>query len=117
MLKFKPDRIGHGVCIHTNFGGNEQMWNELRSSKIPVGKLNLFPKNNKNNISVLFNFLICFSELCLTSNIKSKSNPDYNSHHFKEFYKAKIPIALGVSIFKVNAQSIHVTYSSKSLIY
>ncbi|XP_072942045.1 N6-Methyl-AMP deaminase [Epargyreus clarus] len=85
MLKFKPDRIGHGVYIHPKFGGNEEIWNELRNSKIPV-------------------------ELCLTSNIRTKSIPDYNSHHFKEFYEAKVPITLGTDDKGVFATSLSQEY-------
>ncbi|CAK1551621.1 unnamed protein product [Leptosia nina] len=69
MIQFKPDRIGHGVCIHPDFGGTEETWQALCKSQIPV-------------------------EICLTSNINTKSTPDYNSHHFKEFYKANVPVII-----------------------
>lgn len=38
MLKFRPERIGHGVCIHPNYGGNEEIWQLLCKSQIPVGE-------------------------------------------------------------------------------
>lgn len=44
MLQFKPDRIGHGTCIHPNFGGTKQTWEALCTLKIPVGMFEF--KNN-----------------------------------------------------------------------
>lgn len=37
MLKFKPDRIGHGTCIHPNYGGSDELWMLYKSSSIPTG--------------------------------------------------------------------------------
>lgn len=37
MLHFKPDRIGHGTCIHPKFGGTDDTWETLCKSGIPVG--------------------------------------------------------------------------------
>lgn len=42
MLNFKPERIGHGTCIHPAFGGNNMTWELLCKSQIPVGKPFLF---------------------------------------------------------------------------
>lgn len=39
MLMFKAERIGHGICIHPNYGGNESTWNLICNYQIPVGKL------------------------------------------------------------------------------
>ncbi|KOB66875.1 Adenosine deaminase-like protein [Operophtera brumata] len=36
MLKYKPDRIGHGVCIHPQYGGTDETWSLLCQMKIPV---------------------------------------------------------------------------------
>ncbi|XP_075972675.1 adenosine deaminase-like protein [Anticarsia gemmatalis] len=69
MLKFKPDRIGHGICIHPNYGGTDETWAKLCELKIPV-------------------------EVCLTSNVNTKSSPDYDSHHFKHLYEAEIPVII-----------------------
>ncbi|XP_063823875.1 adenosine deaminase-like protein isoform X1 [Ostrinia nubilalis] len=69
MLKFKPDRIGHGTCIHPRFGGTNDTWSALCASKIPV-------------------------EVCLTSNVNTKSTPDYDSHHFKDLYEAGVPVII-----------------------
>ncbi|XP_026745954.1 adenosine deaminase-like protein [Trichoplusia ni] len=69
MLKFKPDRIGHGVCIHPKYGGTDETWTTLCKLKIPV-------------------------EVCLTSNVNTKSTPDYDSHHFQYLHEAEIPIIL-----------------------
>ncbi|XP_041972711.1 adenosine deaminase-like protein isoform X2 [Aricia agestis] len=69
MLNFKPDRIGHGVCIHPLYGGNDVTWQLLCKSAIPV-------------------------EVCLTSNVNTKSTSDYLSHHFKKLYEANVPTIL-----------------------
>lgn len=38
MLLFKPERIGHGICIHPKFGGSDDTWSLLCDLRIPVGK-------------------------------------------------------------------------------
>ncbi|CAH2063630.1 unnamed protein product, partial [Iphiclides podalirius] len=69
MLNFKPDRIGHGTCIHPKFGGTDETWEVLCKSGIPV-------------------------EVCLSSNVNTKSVPDFSSHHFKYLYSANVPVIL-----------------------
>uniref|UniRef100_A0A2A4JSQ8 Adenosine deaminase domain-containing protein n=1 Tax=Heliothis virescens TaxID=7102 RepID=A0A2A4JSQ8_HELVI len=69
MLKFNPNRIGHGICIHPKYGGTKETWSTLCKLKIPV-------------------------EVCLTSNVNTKSVPDYDSHHFKLLYDADIPVII-----------------------
>ncbi|CAB3229187.1 unnamed protein product [Arctia plantaginis] len=69
MLNFKPDRIGHGTCIHPRFGGTDETWTKLCELKIPV-------------------------EVCLTSNVNTKSTPDYESHHFKYLTESEIPVII-----------------------
>ncbi|CAH0717371.1 unnamed protein product, partial [Brenthis ino] len=85
MLTFRPDRIGHGVCIHQRYGGNDTTWELLCKLQIPV-------------------------EVCLTSNVNTKSTPDYNSHHFKELYDANIPIILCTDDKGVFATSLSQEY-------
>ncbi|KAL7293673.1 hypothetical protein TKK_0012752 [Trichogramma kaykai] len=69
ILSFKPDRLGHGTCIHPNLNGSETLYNALLKSEIPV-------------------------ELCLTSNVKCKTVPNFKSHHFKYLYDSKHPICI-----------------------
>ncbi|KAF4526768.1 hypothetical protein B566_EDAN012306 [Ephemera danica] len=69
ILKFGPDRLGHATCVHPSLGGSETQWNALLKSNIPL-------------------------ELCLTSNIKCKTVPSYDMHHFKYLFEANYPIAL-----------------------
>lgn len=38
MLHFRPDRLGHGTCIHPKFGGSHSTWELYCQLKIPVGK-------------------------------------------------------------------------------
>ncbi|XP_032511838.1 adenosine deaminase-like protein [Danaus plexippus] len=86
MLMFKAERIGHGICIHPNYGGNESTWNLICNYQIPV-------------------------EVCLTSNINTKSILQYSSHHFKELYSANIPIILCTDDKGVFATSLSQEYS------
>ncbi|KAJ8678735.1 hypothetical protein QAD02_014522 [Eretmocerus hayati] len=69
ILKFKPDRLGHGTCIHPSLGGTDFLFETLLAYKIPV-------------------------ELCLTSNVKCKSVPNYDAHHFKYLYDSMHPICI-----------------------
>ncbi|XP_045763621.1 adenosine deaminase-like protein [Maniola jurtina] len=85
MLNFKPERIGHGVCIHPQFGGNDETWELLCKSQMPV-------------------------EICLTSNVNTKSTPDYNCHHFKELYNANVPIVICTDDKGVFATSLSQEY-------
>lgn len=37
MLKFKPDRLGHGTFMHPKHGGSEKIWKIYETLKIPLG--------------------------------------------------------------------------------
>lgn len=41
MLQFKPDRIGHGTCLHPNANGSEELWQCYLESPIPIGKFTI----------------------------------------------------------------------------
>ena len=36
FLKLKPDRLGHGTCIHPSLGGDENLWTQIISEPVPV---------------------------------------------------------------------------------
>lgn len=38
IIDFVPDRIGHGTCIVSEFGGSDELFQKFLESKIPVGK-------------------------------------------------------------------------------
>ncbi|XP_045534029.1 adenosine deaminase-like protein, partial [Papilio machaon] len=86
MLQFKPDRIGHGTCIHPNYGGTDETWKALCTLKIPV-------------------------EVCLTSNVNTKSAADYSSHHFKYLHSSDVPVILCTDDKGVFATSLTQEYS------
>jgi len=65
MLDFKPDRLGH--CVHTV--RDADLYEKLLQSKIPV-------------------------ELCLTSNVMTRSNESYAAHHFGELRARGHPVCL-----------------------
>ena len=65
MLDFKPDRLGH--CVHTV--RDAELYERLIQSKIPV-------------------------ELCLTSNVMTRSNESYAAHHFGELRARGHPVCL-----------------------
>nr|CAD7268940.1 unnamed protein product [Timema shepardi] len=81
ILEFKPERIGHGTCIHPQLGGSSELWEILLQSKIPV-------------------------EACLTSNVKSRTVKHYEDHHFQYMFKHQHPITLGTDDKGVFATSL-----------
>lgn len=86
MINYKPDRIGHAICIHPKYGGTDELWAALCKSSIPV-------------------------EVCLTSNVNTKSVPSYDSHHFKLLYDANLPVAISTDDKGVFATSLSQEYT------
>ncbi|XP_044736688.1 adenosine deaminase-like protein [Chrysoperla carnea] len=70
ILKFKPDRIGHGTCIHPRLDGSDTTWKLLCESQIPV-------------------------ECCLTSNVCCQVYDGYANSHLKELIADNLPFTLG----------------------
>ncbi|KAJ7385324.1 hypothetical protein OS493_016400 [Desmophyllum pertusum] len=66
LLNLIPDRIGHGTCIHPENGGAEDLVNTVEEHSIPI-------------------------ELCLTSNVKTKTVPSYADHHMGYWYNKQHP--------------------------
>ena len=50
MLDLPPHRIGHGTCIHPEFGGTQQLLEKTRKLNIPLGMstATLFLSKTKN---------------------------------------------------------------------
>ncbi|XP_054714575.1 adenosine deaminase-like protein isoform X2 [Uloborus diversus] len=69
LLKIHPDRLGHGTYLHPSKGGSEKNYDLLKQLKIPL-------------------------EVCLTSNVISKTVESYESHHFPLFRDIGYPIVL-----------------------
>eukprot|EP00092_Neocalanus_flemingeri_P021537 GFUD01023359.1.p1 GENE.GFUD01023359.1~~GFUD01023359.1.p1 ORF type:complete len:352 (+),score=103.59 GFUD01023359.1:57-1112(+) len=69
FLQFKPDRIGHGTCIHPSLGGSQELWEQLQQVKCPV-------------------------EVCLTSNFTCQTVPSYSQHQAGLYHKHGIPVVL-----------------------
>jgi len=69
FLKFVPDRIGHGTCIHPSLGGSQELWEHLQQVKCPV-------------------------EVCLTSNVTCQTVPSYKEHQAGLYHKHGIPVVL-----------------------
>ncbi|PSN55923.1 Adenosine deaminase-like protein [Blattella germanica] len=86
ILEFKPDRLGHCTCVHPLTGGTKELWNTLLAKKIPV-------------------------ELCLTSNVKSKTVENYKEHQFHHFFSAKHPITISTDDKGVFATSLSEEYA------
>ena len=64
--KIRPDRIGHGTCIHPNSeGGSSKLWKMLKDGRIPV-------------------------EVCLTSNVLCKSVKKYEDHHIQQLMEDEL---------------------------
>jgi len=69
MLKYKPDRIGHGTFVHPETGGNQNLLNELIASCSPV-------------------------EVCLTSNILCETRPSYDVHQARYLHDTGISVII-----------------------
>ncbi|KAF5297888.1 hypothetical protein FQA39_LY11873 [Lamprigera yunnana] len=69
MLKFKPDRIGHGTFINPRYGGCNKNWQLYCSNKIPL-------------------------ECCLTSNVLCNTVKSYAEHHMQEWMKNNLPFTI-----------------------
>lgn len=66
LLDIPPDRIGHGTFLHPEVGGSQSLVDKIRKHNIPL-------------------------ELCLTSNVKGQTVPDYSQHHFWYWYQLGHP--------------------------
>jgi len=69
FLKFKPDRIGHGTCIHPSLGGHIDLWEQLKKDPVPV-------------------------EVCISSNVTCQTVTTAKDHQTKLLYEAGIPIVI-----------------------
>ncbi|XP_046863499.1 adenosine deaminase-like protein [Xenia sp. Carnegie-2017] len=69
LLEFGPDRIGHGTCIYPDKGGHQDLVNLVLKQKIPI-------------------------EVCLTSNVKTRTVKSYEDHHFKDWLKMNHPLII-----------------------
>lgn len=38
LLELIPDRIGHGTCIHPEYGGTKDLVNIVKEHSIPIGE-------------------------------------------------------------------------------
>ena len=64
-----PDRIGHGTFLHPQAGGAQDLVDCVLQKKLPL-------------------------EICLTSNIKCQTVPDYSQHHLAFWLQCKHPVAI-----------------------
>ncbi|XP_065827088.1 adenosine deaminase-like protein isoform X3 [Oscarella lobularis] len=69
LLKFNPDRLGHGTCLFPERGGTQELVDYMFNKRIPL-------------------------EVCLTSNVKCKTVGSYSEHHLKELMEIDHSFAL-----------------------
>ncbi|CAG2214522.1 Adenosine deaminase-like protein A,Adenosine deaminase-like protein [Mytilus edulis] len=69
MLKLPPNRIGHGTCLLPEVGGSEELTDYVYTHKIPL-------------------------ELCLTSNVIGQTVPNFDNHHFLNWYQRNHPCVI-----------------------
>ena len=69
LLKLRPDRLGHGTFIHPCVGGTEEAVKMVIDHRIPI-------------------------EVCLTSNVKSQTALNYDSHHFAFWWERDHPVVI-----------------------
>ncbi|XP_028933368.1 adenosine deaminase-like protein isoform X3 [Ornithorhynchus anatinus] len=66
LLGLPPDRIGHGTFLHRCAGAGPSLTELVRRHRIPI-------------------------EFCLTSNVRSRTVPSYDRHHFGFWYGVAHP--------------------------
>lgn len=64
-----PDRIGHGTFLHPDVGGSEEIVLEVTRARVPL-------------------------ELCLSSNLKTRTVPSIRDHHFRFWDGKNHPVIL-----------------------
>ncbi|XP_021371688.1 adenosine deaminase-like protein isoform X2 [Mizuhopecten yessoensis] len=69
-LGTRTGRIGHGTCLQTECGGNQTLVDLVLQHRIPL-------------------------ELCLTSNVKGQTVPNYDQHQFQFWYNKNHPCIIG----------------------
>jgi len=69
VLNTKPDRIGHGTCIHPSLGGSDTLWKLLLEHKSAV-------------------------EVCLSSNVVCHTVPSFQQHQAGIYHKHGVPIII-----------------------
>lgn len=69
LLSTQPDRLGHGTFIHRDVGGSLDIENRVSASRIPI-------------------------EVCLTSNVKGQTVPNYENHHLAVWYRKGHPVVI-----------------------
>jgi len=89
ILRFKPDRIGHGTFIPPQRCNNPKLFEMLKEAKIPV-------------------------ELCLTSNLMCKSVSSYKDHHLKEIMESDLPFTISTDDKGVFGKTLSDEYSIAS---
>lgn len=84
-LNLRPDRIGHGTFLHTD-PYTEYLTNKY---KIPLGE----------NLIQLHLIFLFFLEICLSSNVYSKTTTNYRNSHFNYWRKRGVPVFICVIIY------------------
>ncbi|KAK1338989.1 hypothetical protein QTO34_019658 [Cnephaeus nilssonii] len=87
LLDLLPDRIGHGTFLNSSEEGSLDLVDFVRKHQIPL-------------------------ELCLTSNIKSRTVPSYDQHHFGFWYSIAHPSV--ICVWDLSYESIDYIFASDS---
>jgi adenosine deaminase len=69
LLSAGPDRIGHGTFLIPELAGSPDLANKVLDAKLPI-------------------------ELCLSSNVQTRTVSDFESHHFDFWYKKRHPCVI-----------------------
>ncbi|CAG9839468.1 unnamed protein product [Diabrotica balteata] len=85
ILKFGPDRIGHGIFLHPHHGGSQENWDLYCEKKIPL-------------------------ECCLTSNVLSESVEHYGEHHIQKWIDLRLPFSINTDDKGVFATTLSKEY-------
>ena len=69
LLSAQPDRLGHATFLHRDVGGNPDVEDKVSESRIPI-------------------------EVCLTSNVKGQTVPNFENHHMGVWHKMGHPVVI-----------------------
>ena len=69
LLSTRPDRLGHATFLHRDMGGNSMVEDKVSASRIPI-------------------------EVCLTSNVKGQTVPNFENHHMGVWHKRGHPVVI-----------------------
>ena len=90
-MGISPDRIGHATYLHKGpLGADCSVIQTILKEEIPLGCV---CSNSTGELTLL----VIFTEMCLTSNMKTRTVSSYQDHQFGFWKSRSHPMAICVS--------------------